>query len=196
MLEKRGPIFDQNRAKILLTLVSCFFWGGARFPTKLAQKNTCTTSVLQQKQTQTCTATPFQPCTSRHERKRGSAVTAADKSFRAARTFSEMLTGICSASKARPMPRKLNKHAKNMSVPCSCLSMQAVQCRRQRQSHRQADRQRVEGRGEGKGGQGQAQRGLGREGQGVPQAAPGIHPRSRTRSPHGRCHAPRGSGGT
>ena len=46
--EKRGPIFDQNRAKILLTLVSCFFWGGARFPTKLAQKNTCTTSVLQQ----------------------------------------------------------------------------------------------------------------------------------------------------
>ena len=75
------------------------------------------------KQTQTCTATPFQPCTSRHERKRGSAVTAADKSFRAARTSSEMLTGICSASKAHPMPRKLNKHAKNMSVPCSCLSM-------------------------------------------------------------------------
>ena len=60
------------------------------------------------KQTQTCTATPFQPCTSRHERKRGSAVTAADKSFKAARTSSEMLTGICSASKAHPMPRKLN----------------------------------------------------------------------------------------
>ena len=68
------------------------------------------------KQTQTCTATPFQPCTSRHERKRGSAVTAADKSFRAARTSSEMLTGICSASKAHPMPRKLNKHAK--TCPC------------------------------------------------------------------------------
>ena len=120
-LEPNTEVFSKvSQSLALVNSVSTLLnKGGIACSRPTTSQDFCTSA----KQTQTCTAAPFQPCTSRHERKRGSAVTAADKSFRAARTSSEMLTGICSASKAHPMPRKLNKHAKTWSVPCSCLSM-------------------------------------------------------------------------
>ena len=195
MLGKTRPDIRPNRAKILLTLVSCFFWGGARFPTKLAQKTLAPLLCFSKTNTNLHShSVPALYLTTRAKARVGGnscgqKLQSSTHFFRDAHRHLQCFKGSSHATQTQ-------QTCQNMSVPCSCLSMQAVQCRRQRQSHRQADRQRVEGRGEGKGGQGQAQRGQGREGQGVPQAAPGIHPRSRTRSPHGRCHAPRGSGGT
>ena len=75
------------------------------------------------KQTQTLTATLLQPCTSRHERKRGSAGNSCRQSFRATRTSSWMLTGIVKCFKAHPMPTQTTKTCQNMPPQCSCLSM-------------------------------------------------------------------------
>ena len=78
------------------------------------------------KQTQTLTATLLQPCTSRHERKRGSAVTAAGKASEQHALLHGCSQASSSASKLILCQRKLPQHAKtcqNMPLQCSCLSM-------------------------------------------------------------------------
>ena len=78
------------------------------------------------KQTQTLTATLLQPCTSRHERKRGSAVTAAGKASEQHALLHGCSQASSSASKLILCQRKLPRHAKtcqNMPPQCSCLSM-------------------------------------------------------------------------
>ena len=78
------------------------------------------------KQTQTLTATLLQPCTSRHERKRGSAATAAGKASEQHALLHGCSQASSSASKLILCQRKLPKHAKtcqNMPPQCSCLSM-------------------------------------------------------------------------
>ena len=78
------------------------------------------------KQTQTLTATLLQPCTSRHERKRGSAVTAAGKASEQHALLHGCSQASSRASKLILCQRKLPQHAKtcqNMPPQCSCLSM-------------------------------------------------------------------------
>ena len=76
--------------------------------------------------TQTLTATLLQPCTLRHERKRGSAVTTAGKASEQHALLHGCSQASSSASKLILCQRKLPKHAKtcqNMPPQCSCLSM-------------------------------------------------------------------------
>ena len=75
------------------------------------------------KQTQTLTATLLQPCTSRHERKRGSAVTAAGKSSEQHALLHGCSQASLSASKLILCQRKHAKTCRNMPPQCSCLSM-------------------------------------------------------------------------
>ena len=75
------------------------------------------------KQTQTLTATLLQPCTSRHERKRGSAVTAAGKASEQHALLHGCSQASSSASKLILCQRKLPKHAKT----CHC-NVHACQC--------------------------------------------------------------------
>ena len=79
------------------------------------------------KQTQTLTATLLQPCTSRHERKRGSAVTAAGKASEQHALLHGCSHASSSASKLILCQRKLPKHAKTChrnvhACPCTKLS--------------------------------------------------------------------------
>ena len=64
------------------------------------------------KQTHTLTATLLQPCTSRHERKRGSAVTAAGKASEQHALLHRCSQASSSASKLILCQRKLPQHAK------------------------------------------------------------------------------------
>ena len=92
--------------------------GGIACRRPMASQDFCASA----KQTQTLTATLLQSCTSRHERKRGSAVTAAGKASEHA-----LLHGCSQASsscfKAHPMPTQTTKACQNMPLQCSCLSM-------------------------------------------------------------------------
>ena len=78
------------------------------------------------KQTQTLTATLLQPCTSRHERKRGSAVTAAGKASEQHALLHGCSQASSSASKLILCQRKLPKHAKTCHRnvhACQCTKL-------------------------------------------------------------------------
>ena len=93
--------------------------GGIACSRPTTSQDFCTSA----KQTQTCTATPFQPCTSRHEPKArvggnscGQKLQSSTHFFRDAHRHLQCFKGSSHATQTQ-------QTCQNMSVPCSCLSM-------------------------------------------------------------------------
>ena len=120
-LEPNTEVFSKvSQSLALVNSVSTLLnKGGIACRRPTASQDFCASA----KQTQTLTATLLQPCTSRHERKRGSAVTAAGKASEQHALLHGCSQASSSASKLILCQRKHAKTCRNMPPQCSCLSM-------------------------------------------------------------------------